>query len=154
MLKAGRPVVAPGIAEGMEVFFAVELPVLELDAQLEGRLRLAHEFGLADAEQAVEHDQRRDRRLAHADGADGIAFHQRQVDRIAHGVGKRSGGHPAGRAATGNHDAAGFVIASHRLKVLKRKVRMRLALSAVSGERMPRAFSGMWSVTSGGLSNT
>ena len=154
MLEPGRPVVAPGVAEGMEVFFAVAFPVLEFNSEFEGGLRFPHEIGLAYADQAVEQHQRRDGSLADSDRADGITFDQRQIDRIAHGVGDGCGSHPARGAAAGHDDAPGFEIASHRFSVLSRKVRMRLAVSAVSGASMPRAGSGICSVTSGGFSNT
>src|SRR5690606_21465192 len=69
MLETRRPVIFARQAEAVEIAVAVVLPVIEQYAELEGRLRRAHEFGLGDAEDAVEIDERRDRRFAHADRA-------------------------------------------------------------------------------------
>jgi hypothetical protein len=54
----------------VHVAVADAAPVLELDAQLEGGLRLAHELIFVDAEHLVEQLDHRDGRFSHADGAD------------------------------------------------------------------------------------
>ena len=56
--------------EIVEVVVAEATPVDELDAELEGGIRLANELVLVDAEQLVEEDDRRNRGLADADSAD------------------------------------------------------------------------------------
>ena len=57
-------------AERVHVRMPEPRPVDELDAEFEARLRGADEFGLVDAERAVEFEDGRDRGLADADGAD------------------------------------------------------------------------------------
>jgi hypothetical protein len=57
-------------AERVDVAFALPAPVAELDAQLVGRLGLAHEVGLVEAEAGVEVADVRDGGLADADRAD------------------------------------------------------------------------------------
>ena len=68
---------------------------------------------LVDVEHAIEVDDRRNRRLAHTDGADGVRFDQ---DDSPPAVVEKSGecrrGHPAGRAAADNHHPANFGIAT------------------------------------------
>ena len=146
MLEPGGPVILAGDAEGVEIAFPLFLPVFKADAQLEGGLRRPHELGLVDAEQAIEQDHRRDRAFAHADGADGVGFHQRQVDQVAHGAGQRRRRHPPGRAAAGNDDAQlALVSRGHRDRLLSRRARNWPAVSGVSGARMPRASAGRWS---------
>ena len=55
-----RPVIGEALAP----------PVLVPDAELEGRLGLAEELELVDAEMLEQDAERRRRRLAHADGRD------------------------------------------------------------------------------------
>src|SRR3546814_1187014 len=51
MLEARRPMILAGQPEAVEIAGADIIPVVEQYAQLEGRLRRAHEIGLVDAEQ-------------------------------------------------------------------------------------------------------
>ena len=74
VLEAGRPVILARHAEGMDVVLAGRAPVLEADAELEGALGRGHELLLVDLEQAMEGDQRRNRRLADAHRADLVGF--------------------------------------------------------------------------------
>ena len=69
-------------AERMDVRCAQPRPVHELDAELEAGLRRAHELVLVDPHRAVEIHDRRNRGLAHADGADLVRLDQ--LDRIRH----------------------------------------------------------------------
>src|SRR3546814_9576757 len=62
MLEARRPVILAGQPEAVEITGADILPVVEQYAELEGRLRRAHEIGLVDAEQPVVIDERREDR--------------------------------------------------------------------------------------------
>jgi len=106
VLEAGRPVVGAGHAERVDVVFPARAPAFEADAQLERGLCRGHEFLLADVEQAVEVHEARDRRLAHAHGSDVVRFDELDVDDLAKGARQRRRGHPAGRAAAGDDDAA------------------------------------------------
>src|SRR3546814_10769436 len=67
MLETRRPMILPGQAEAVEILRPQILPVIEQDAELEGRLRRAHEIGFVDPQYAIEIDQRRDRGLADPD---------------------------------------------------------------------------------------
>ncbi len=148
MLEARRPVVLAGQSERVEVPRTLFLPVVEQDAELEGRLGGAHELGLVDAEQTIEGDERRNGRFPHPDRADGVGFDQGDADRLAKRTGDGSGRHPSGGPASGDDDAI-RVHGVHWLSCLNRKPRMRAALSGVSGARTLRPPSGMCSTTSG-----
>ena len=73
-----QPVVVQGhlvdglavLAEGMKIRVAELGPVPKFDAELEGRLRFAHDIVFVDAEQGVEGANRRNGGFADADGAD------------------------------------------------------------------------------------
>jgi len=106
VLEAGRPVVLAGHPEAVEVVLADVAPAFEVDAQLEHGLRLGHELLLVDAAQLVEGQQRRDRGLADADGADLVGLDQRDGQALAQRLGQARGCHPAGGAAAGDDDAA------------------------------------------------
>ena len=66
MVKLANPGRLPVHTEGMDVAVAGALPVLERDAELEGRRGGAHELLLVDVEQSMERANRRNRRFAHA----------------------------------------------------------------------------------------
>src|SRR3546814_14076681 len=80
MLESRRPVILAGQPEAVEITGADILPVVEQYAELEGRLRRAHEIGLVDAEQPVVIDERRDRAFADADGSDRLGFDQSDLN--------------------------------------------------------------------------
>jgi hypothetical protein len=115
VLEAGGPVVGAGQAEGVDIVLAARAPALEADAQLEGGVGGGHEFLLADVEQAVEVDQARDGRLAYAHGADLVGFDQGDVEHLAERARERRRGHPAGRAAAGDDDAAHLLVGLHNV---------------------------------------
>ncbi len=92
-------------AEGVEIPVPDPAPVDELDAEFERRAGLADELRLVDAQQAVEVEDMRDRRLADPDGADRLRFDQVDLHPGQH-MGQRRGRHPAGGAAADHDDAA------------------------------------------------
>ena len=141
MLKACAPVVFSGDSEAVEIAVPDLLPIFEADPELERRLGGAHEVGLVDPEQPIVGDERGDRAFADADGSDRIGFDQRQLDRLPERPGNRGGRHPPRGAAAGDHDSAQWP-AAHRDRLRSRLARIRPALSASSGARMPRRFSG------------
>src|SRR5260221_9470684 len=125
----------------MEIAIADLTPIIELDPELKGRLRLPHELGFVDAEQVVERSDRRDRALAHADRSDRIGLNQGNLGQAAERLAQRGSGHPAGSAAARNHNSAKRP-AAHLERLLRRKARRRPALSLSSGSSMPRLPSG------------
>ena len=64
------------LAETVDVAVADGAPVHELDAELERAARGAQELVLVDAQDAIEGDDVRDRRLADTDDADLVGFHE------------------------------------------------------------------------------
>ena len=153
MLEAGGPVILAGQAEGMEIAVRPVAPAVEQDAQLEGRVGRGHELGLVDPEQPVVADERRDRAFADAHRADRLRFDQGHLGRPAERARDRGGGHPAGGAATGDHDSArGHV--GHRLSCRRRNARIRAALSGVRGSSTLRAPSGICARAASGSPNT
>ena len=104
MLEPGRPMILAGQSERMEIAVAAVAPAVEQDAELERRLRRAHEIGLADAEHAVEQRERRNGRLAHTDRTDRVGLDQRHLGDGPKRISDRGGGHPAGGAAAGDDD--------------------------------------------------
>ncbi len=93
-------------AEAVDVAVALLPPVDELDAQLEGRLGPLHELGFVEREQLVELLDRRDRRLADADGADRFAFDQLDFVEALEQLAEQRGGHPTRRAAADDENLA------------------------------------------------
>ena len=91
-------------SEGMHVRLPLLAPVDELDAELEGALRLPQEIVFVDLHQLVELRDRRDRRLAHTDDADLGRFDQRDRQSRPQHARQRGRGHPSGGAASGNDD--------------------------------------------------
>ncbi len=90
-------------AEGMHVGVAAFVPVGELDAELEGAVRVAQEVVFVEAQHLVEQVDGRNGRLAHADDADLIRFHHGDREARPEYLGKRGGAHPARGAATDDH---------------------------------------------------
>src|SRR5204863_9512017 len=81
------------------------VPIDELDAELEGALRLAQEIVLVEAQHVVVQRDGRDGRLADPDDADLVRLHQRDGETRPHARGKRSGRHPPGSATAGDDDS-------------------------------------------------
>jgi hypothetical protein len=103
--------------EGVEVACALAAPVDELDTGLERPFGHAKELVLVDVEHPVEVDDRRDRRLADADGADGIGLDQGDPPPAVVEEAREGGrGHPSGGAAADDHHPADFGIATAKLR--------------------------------------
>src|ERR1700730_15045459 len=80
-------------------------PVLKFDAELEGRLGLAHEFFFVESDDLIEPVDRGNRGFAHPDDPDIVGFdeHDATLARV-NGLSQGGGGHPARRPAPDNHD--------------------------------------------------
>jgi hypothetical protein len=72
-----------GIAEGVQIAAAKLPPVDEFDPQLERARRAAQEIVLVDAENGVEPNDLRNRRLTHANRADQFGFDQLDCQALA-----------------------------------------------------------------------
>src|SRR6188768_3048361 len=94
LLESDGPQVLADTPEAVNVAFADASPIHELDAELESSLRRPYEFIFVELEQLVESPDVRDRRLAHADRADLIRFHQDDAITPLQHFGERSGTHP------------------------------------------------------------
>src|SRR3546814_12768423 len=79
--------------------------IVEIDAQLIGRVRGAHEGGLVDTEPLDEAADVRQGRLADPDDADILAFDQRDRNQRPEQLRKRARAHPSRRAAPQPDDA-------------------------------------------------
>ena len=105
---------ALGQARGTErVYVALSrpCPVLELDPELEGRLRLAQEIVLVDGVGAKVVDDRRDGRLADAHRADLLRLDEPDgAPEVREGLRQRRGGHPARGASPDDEDASDRLI--------------------------------------------
>ncbi len=93
-------------AERMEVALAGRAPVAEVDTQLVGALGRRNKLGLVNAEKLVKRDQAGNRGLANPDRTDEGRLDQGDFARRSQDLGHGRGGHPAGRAATDDDDAA------------------------------------------------
>src|SRR3546814_3104292 len=82
MLEARRPMILAGQAETVEILRPQILPVVEQDAKLKGRLRRTHEIGFVDPQDAVEIDQRRNRRFADPDRSDRSEEHTSELQSL------------------------------------------------------------------------
>ena len=91
-------------AERVEIAVPLATPVDELNAQLERALRCRDKVVFGNAQRFVESADRRDRRLAHADRADLVAFDQGDGAAGADRIGQGRSGHPPGSAAADDHD--------------------------------------------------
>src|SRR6185312_790651 len=97
----------PGRAERMDVGMPRAGPVLEFDAQLEGRLDLAYEIILIDAERHQVGDDRRDGRLPDPDGADlGGLDQPKAATQAIQVMGEGRGGHPTRSSSPDDRDSA------------------------------------------------
>ncbi len=108
VLEACRPAALARDAEGMNVVVADLAPVFELDGQLEGALHPGQEIRLVDLQQAMQRPERRYGRLADADRADGIGFHEHDVQVGSDEPGDGGCGGPAGGTATDDDDVFYF----------------------------------------------
>ena len=158
-LETPQPVVVelrrPGFdawrPERVEIAVAEIRPVDELDAELERAVHGAHELGLVELEQQVEIFDVRYRGLADADGADRLGFDQLDADLFAKGLGQRGRCHPAGGAATNDHDPVErdlpFCIRHvfYRFRLLRKVALSLRAAFSSSSPSTPRRPAGMCS---------
>src|SRR3546814_13202934 len=92
--------------ERMDIAFADAPEIVEIDAQLIGRVRGAHEGGLVDTEPLDEAADVRQGRLADPDAADIPAFDQRDRNPRPAPLRKRARAHPSRPAPPPPHAAA------------------------------------------------
>src|SRR6202051_2315662 len=82
-------------------------PVLKLDAELEGRLGLAHEFFFVESDDLIEPVDRGNRGFAHPDDPDVIGFDEHDATPAqVNGLSQGGGRHPARRPASDDDDLA------------------------------------------------
>ena len=94
----------PDMAEGMQVFFARHAPVFEFDADFHRAVGGGKEFAFVDPAESIELADRRDSRLADADGSYGGAFDQRDAGLGPQRGRQHHGSHPAGRPAANDQE--------------------------------------------------
>ena len=104
MMERQSVQVGAELAETVRVAVADRAPVHELDAELERAARGAQELILVDAQNAIEGDDVRNRRLADTDDADLVRFHETNRARAPEVVRKCCGRHPAGGATADDDD--------------------------------------------------
>ncbi len=143
-MELAEPRRAPVSAERVDVTIADARPVLEQNAELEGRGRRAHELLLVDAQELVEHAHRRHGGFADAHRADLFGFDQRDVEQIAELLRERGGGDPAGGAAACDDDSSDYrlyckrrLLGCQRLRRLSNIARICRAVSSVIGPSAP-----------------
>jgi hypothetical protein len=95
---------AADAAELVQIPVARVAPAAKLDPKLEGRVGSLHERALVEPDGPVEVLDRRDRRLAHADGPDGLAFDQRDFGSARQRGRQHRRRHPARGTAADHQD--------------------------------------------------
>src|SRR5690606_37032891 len=98
-------------AERMDVAFADAAEVAEIDAELIGRVSRLDERGLVYPEPLDEAANVRQRRLAHSDDADVLAFDEVNLDEAAEQLLQRRRAHPPGGAAAEDDALGGIELA-------------------------------------------
>jgi hypothetical protein len=94
------------LAERMDIFVADPAPVRELDAELDRRLRLAHEIDFVEPERVVEVANVRDGRFADSDDSDLRRLDQPDRDGPPQFARQCRRRHPTGAATANDQDAA------------------------------------------------
>src|SRR6266542_2947921 len=105
LMKVDLALAAAEGAKGMNVAIADAAPILEVDAELEGRASRRHEVGFIDSETLIEAADVRQRRFADSDDPDLLRLDE--MNRAAGGqeCAQPGGGHPAGGPAADDDNA-------------------------------------------------
>src|SRR5688572_29515736 len=127
--------------ERMDVTVSGSSPVDELDAELEGRLRLADEVVLVEAQHPVEVLDLRDRRLADAHRADFLGLDDLDPAVVVlQDSRQRRRGHPAGGSAANYNDRSKTVCGHFDLASIFTKESIKsndLVVAAVATSESP-----------------
>jgi hypothetical protein len=100
----------------VEVAVSLAPPILEIDPELEGALRLPDELVLVDLQHAVEGGHLWDGRLADTDDSDLVGLDEHDLAKLGRqDLREGSGGHPSGGAAADDHDLADTAVAQFML---------------------------------------
>src|SRR6185312_12212410 len=99
LLERQRAESQADVTERVEIAVSRSYPVVVLNGELEGAAGGPKHRILIDAEEVIDVADLRNGGLADADRADGIGFHDTDIQSLAHRAAEDGRGHPSGRAA-------------------------------------------------------